>query len=76
MKTLKFLASRAMMSVTTLVVVLSCAKEPVENLIPAHPSIETVTLHLSAPATKTSLQDDKTVLWSEGDKVAKKHGNW
>lgn len=73
MKTLRLLASRAMMSVTTLVVVLSCAKEPVENLIPAHPSIETVTLHLSAPATKTSLQDDKTVLWSEGDKVVINH---
>lgn len=73
MKTLKFLASRAMMSVTTLVVVLSCAKEPVENLKPSSPDKETVTLHLSAPATKTSLQDDKTVLWSEGDKVVINH---
>lgn len=73
MKTLKFLASRAMMSVTTLVVVLSCAKEPVENLKPSSPEKETVTLHLSAPATKTSLQDDKTVLWSEGDKVVINH---
>lgn len=69
MKTLKFLASRAMMSVTTLVVVLSCAKEPVENLKPSSPDKETVTLHLSAPATKTSLQDDKTVVWTNGDKL-------
>lgn len=69
MKTLKFLASRAMMSVTTLVVVLSCAKEPVENLKPSSPEKETVTLHLSAPATKTSLQDDKTVVWTNGDKL-------
>lgn len=69
MKTLKLLASRAMMSVTTLVVVLSCAKEPVENLKPSSPEKETVTLHLSAPATKTSLQDDKTVVWTTGDKL-------
>lgn len=69
MKTLKFLASRAMMSVTTLVVVLSCAKEPVENLKPSSPDKETVTLHLSAPATKTSLKDDKTVVWTNGDKL-------
>lgn len=69
MKTLKLLASRAMMSVTTLVVVLSCAKEPVENLKPSSPEKETVTLHLSAPATKTSLQDDKTVVWTNGDKL-------
>ena len=73
MKTLKLLASRAMMSVTTLVVVLSCAKEPVENLKPSSPEKETVTLRLSAPATKTSLQDDKIVLWSEGDKVVINH---
>lgn len=51
----------------------SCAKEPVENLVPVAPSKETVTIHLSAPATKTSLQDDKTVLWSEGDKVVINH---
>lgn len=70
MKTLKFLASRAMMSVTTLVVVLSCAKEPVENLKPSSPEKETVTLHLSAPeTTKTALKDDKTVVWTNGDKL-------
>lgn len=69
MKTLKFLASRAMMSVTTLVVVLSCAKEPVENLKPSSPEKETVTLRLSAPETKTALKDDKTVVWTNGDKL-------
>lgn len=70
MKTLKFLASRAMMSVTTLVVVLSCAKEPVENLKPSSPEKETVTLRLSAPeTTKTALKDDKTVVWTNGDKL-------
>lgn len=69
MKTLKFLASRAMMSVTTLVVVLSCAKEPVENLKTSSPEKETVTLRLSAPETKTALKDDKTVVWTNGDKL-------
>lgn len=69
MKTLKFLASRAMMSVTTLVVVLSCAKEPVENLKPSSPEKETVTLRLSAPETKTALKNDKTVVWTNGDKL-------
>mgnify|MGYP004686202923 FL=1 len=69
MKTLKLLASRAMMSVTTLVVVLSCAKEPVENLKPSSPEKETVTLRLSAPETKTALNDDKTVVWTNGDKL-------
>lgn len=69
MKTLKFLASRAMMSVTTLVVVLSCAKEPVENLKASSPEKETVTLRLSAPETKTALKDDKTVVWTNGDKL-------
>lgn len=69
MKTLKFLASRAMMSVTTLVVVLSCAKEPVENFKPSSPEKETVTLRLSAPETKTALKDDKTVVWTNGDKL-------
>lgn len=69
MKTLKFLASRTMMSVTTLVVVLSCAKEPVENLKPSSPEKETVTLRLSAPETKTALKDDKTVVWTNGDKT-------
>ena len=69
MKTLKLLASRAMMSVTTLVVVLSCAKEPVENLKPSSPEKETVTLRLSAPETKTALKDDKTVVWTNGDKL-------
>lgn len=69
MKTLKLLASRAMMSVTTLVVVLSCAKEPVENLKPSSPEKETVTLRLSAPETKTALKNDKTVVWTNGDKL-------
>lgn len=69
MKTLKFLASRAMMSVTTLVVVLSCAKEPMENLKPSSPEKETVTLRLSAPETKTALKNDKTVVWTNGDKL-------
>lgn len=69
MKTLKFLASRAMMSVTTLVVVLSCAKEPMENLKTSSPEKETVTLRLSAPETKTALKDDKTVVWTNGDKL-------
>lgn len=69
MKTLRLLASRAMMSVTTLVVVLSCAKEPVENLKPSSPEKETVTLRLSAPETKTALKDDKTVVWTNGDKL-------
>lgn len=69
MKTLKLLASRAMMSVTTLVVVLSCAKEPVENLKPSSPEKETVTLRISAPETKTALKDDKTVVWTNGDKL-------
>lgn len=69
MKTLKFLASRAMMSVTTLVVVLSCAKEPVENLKTSSPEKEMVTLRLSAPETKTALKDDKTVVWTNGDKL-------
>lgn len=69
MKALKFLASRAMMSVTTLVVVLSCAKEPVENLKTSSPERETVTLRLSAPETKTALKDDKTVVWTNGDKL-------
>lgn len=69
MKTLRFLASRAMMSVTTLVVVLSCAKEPVENLKPSSPEKETVTLRLSAPETKTALKNDKTVVWTNGDKL-------
>lgn len=73
MRTLKFYAANAFATALALPMVLSCAKEPVENLIPAHPSIETVTLHLSAQATKTSLQDDKTVLWSEGDKVVINH---
>lgn len=69
MKTLKFLASRAMMSVTTLVVVLSCAKEPMENLKPSSLEKETVTLRLSAPETKTALKNDKTVVWTNGDKL-------
>ena len=69
MKTLRLFASRAMMSVTTLVVVLSCAKEPVENLKPSSPEKETVTLRLSAPETKTALKDDKTVVWTNGDKL-------
>lgn len=69
MKTLRLLASRAMMSVTTLVVVLSCAKEPVENLKTSSPEKETVTLRLSAPETKTALKDDKTVVWTNGDKL-------
>ena len=69
MKTLKLLASRAMMSVTTLVVVLSCAKEPMENLKTSSPEKETVTLCLSAPETKTALKDDKTVVWTNGDKL-------
>lgn len=69
MKTLRLLASRAMMSVTTLVVVLSCAKEPMENLKTSSPEKETVTLRLSAPETKTALKDDKTVVWTNGDKL-------
>lgn len=69
MKTLKLLASRAMMSVTTLVIVLSCAKEPMENLKPSSPEKETVTLRISAPETKTALKDDKTVVWTNGDKL-------
>ena len=69
MKTLRLLASRAMMSVTTLVVVLSCAKEPMENLTPSSPEKETVTLRLSAPETKTALKNDKTVVWTNGDKL-------
>lgn len=69
MKTLRLLASRAMMSVTTLVVVLSCAKEPVENLKTSSPEKETVTLRLSAPETKTALKNDKTVVWTNGDKL-------
>lgn len=73
MKTLKFLASSALTAFAALVMAMSCTKEPVENLIPTEPSVETVTLHLSAPTTKTTLQDDKTVLWTEGDKVAINH---
>ena len=73
MKTLKSYAASALATALALPLVLSCAKEPVENLIPAHPAVETVTLHLSAPGTKTSLKDDKTVLWSEGDKVVINH---
>lgn len=69
MKTLRLLALRAMMSVTTLVVVLSCAKEPMENLKPSSPEKETVTLRLSAPETKTALKNDKTVVWTNGDKL-------
>lgn len=69
MKTLRLLASRAMMSVTTLVVVLSCAKEPMENLKTSSPEKETVTLRLSAPETKTALKNDKTVVWTNGDKL-------
>ena len=69
MKTLKFYAVNAFATALALPMVLSCAKEPVENLIPAHPSLETVTLHLSAPETKTSLKDDKTVVWTNGDKL-------
>ena len=57
------------MSVTTLVVVLSCAKEPMENLKTSSPEKETVTLRLSAPETKTALKDDKTVVWTNGDKL-------
>lgn len=57
------------MSVTTLVVVLSCAKEPVENLKTSSPEKETVTLRLSAPETKTALKNDKTVVWTNGDKL-------
>lgn len=73
MKTLKFLASSALTAFAALVMAMACTKEPVENLIPTEPSVETVTLHLSAPTTKTTLQDDKTVLWTEGDKVAINH---
>lgn len=69
MKTLRLLALRAMMSVTTLVVVLSCAKEPMENLKPSSPEKETVTLRLSAPETRTALKNDKTVVWTNGDKL-------
>ena len=73
MKTLKFLASSALTAFAALVMAMSCTKEPVENLIPTEPSVETVTLHLSAPTTKTTLQDDKTVLWSDGDRVMINH---
>ncbi len=48
MKTLKFLASSALTAFAALVMAMSCTKEPVENLIPTEPSVETVTLHLSA----------------------------
>ena len=66
--------NKILTAATTLLGLLSsCAKEPVENLVPDTQTKETVTIHLSAPATKTSLQDDKAVLWSAGDKVMINH---
>lgn len=66
--------NKTLTAATTLLGLLSsCAKEPVENLVPDTQTKETVTIHLSAPATKTSLQDDKAVLWSAGDKVVINH---
>lgn len=73
MKTLKILSSSALTAVAALLMTMSCTKEPVGNLNPTSPVVETVTLRLSAPETKTTLQDDKTVLWTEGDKVAINH---
>jgi len=40
-----------------------------ENLKPSSPEKETVTLRLSAPETKTALKEDKTVVWTNGDKT-------
>ena len=50
---------------------LSCAKEPVENIKPSAPAVGggTVTLRLSASETKTTLLNDKTVVWTAGDKI-------
>ncbi len=52
---------------------VSCSRESIESPEPVTTAEETVTLHLSAPTTKTTLQDDKTVLWSDGDKVVINH---
>lgn len=69
MRTLKFYAANAFATALALPIVLSCAKEPVENLKTSSPEKETVTLRLSAPETKTALKDDKTVVWTNGDKL-------
>lgn len=66
---MKDLASGVMASVVMLGLAFSCAKEPVANLKPSSPEKETVTLRLSAPETKTALKDDKTVVWTDDDKL-------
>lgn len=47
----------------------SCSKELTEDIAPVPHAKGTVTLTLSMAETKTSLFNDKSVLWSEGDKV-------
>ncbi len=67
MKTKKHLAPTVITLTVALALALSCAKDPVENIVPASSEKETVTLSLSAPGTKTALKNDKTVVWTEGD---------
>lgn len=65
--TKKITAGSIFAALTLLFSMVSCEKQPVEN--DATTEVETVTIHLNAPETKTALVDDKSVIWSSGDKI-------
>ena len=65
--TKKITAGSIFAALTLLFSMVSCEKQPVEN--DATTEVETVTIHLNAPETKTALVDDKSVILSSGDKI-------
>lgn len=64
----KLTAGSIVAALTLLFSLISCNKNPIED-IDSTQEVETVTIRLSSPDTKTAIENDRYVIWTAGDKV-------